>query len=304
MECSARERIVRMVLSIVESLIEKGKLRRRKNGKISAFISDTDGTVGKWQLLIGLLMFIGETFSERKPLVEPLEEVVYGYHQGRLPFGMVIEQALAILPKAIRGLHIEIIRHLAIEVAQRYRDRVYQYPKAVLTTLSSLEAEDRRLILSITGAPQLIADPFCSALNFDIAIGCDYYLDKLGRFTGERDETPAIRKNEVLTVLAEDCGIDLDDSMGMGDTMSDLPIFLAVNPRYRWAINPKAELLTTMRGNPGYNIVCFHDHHATGVQVLKCDENGRLHEIKRGEYLPPELVRALPLLPGERPDEV
>jgi phosphoserine phosphatase len=147
----------------------------------------------------------------------------------------------------------------------------------------------------------MVADPFCRALNFDLAIGCDYFLDETRHFTGERDETSAIRKDEVLKVLSQDCGIDLDASIGMGDTMSDLPIFLATHIAHRWAINPKPELLATMRRNPDHNIVCVHDHHATGVQFFRALSNGGFYEVERKEFLPAELIEALPRLPSERP---
>ncbi|MHB8831028.1 MAG: HAD family hydrolase [Patescibacteria group bacterium] len=300
MERKARERIVCMVMAVINSLIAQGKLKRRENGKILALISDTDGTVGKWQLLISLLIFIGDTFSERKPIIKPLEEAIQEYHQSRMVFGEVVKLALKILPDAIRGLHFETVSHLAVEVAKRYRNRVYQFPKAVLDSLSVQPPESRRLILSITGAPQIIADPFCRALKFDLAIGCEYFVDGNGQFTGERDETPAIRKDEVLKVLAEDCGIDLDESMYMGDTIADLPGLLAVCIKYRWAINPKSELQGAIRRNPGHNIVWVHDHHATGVQFFRALSDGCLHEQERESFLPPDLVEALPRLPGER----
>ncbi|MDD5726898.1 MAG: haloacid dehalogenase-like hydrolase, partial [Patescibacteria group bacterium] len=263
------KRIVDLVMMAIESLISQGKLQRRANGKIPAFISDLDGTVGKRQLLISLLLFLGETFSDKKRAVRPLEQAMLDYGEGGLAFPEVVTTALRVLPDAIRGMDYQAVEYLAREVARRNLSMTYQFPKTVLSCLKDQPIESRRLLLSITGSPQMVADHFCQALKFDVAIGCDYFVDSVGLFTGGRDETPAIRKDEVIKVLAEDCGIDLDESMYMGDTMVDLPGFLAVCIKYRWAINPKSELQGAIRRNPCHNIVWIHDHHATGVQFFR-----------------------------------
>ncbi|MFA6099490.1 MAG: haloacid dehalogenase-like hydrolase [Patescibacteria group bacterium] len=299
MERKEHDRIVDIVIPAIEKLIVQGKLQRRPNGKIPALVSDVDGTVGKLQLLISLLILIGEDYLTCAETVLPLNKAIAAYYRGALAFPEVVSLALKILPKAIKGLPAISIERLTEKVVKTGLERVYQFPQALLNCLATQPPETRRLILSVTGAPQMVADPFCQALNFDVAIGCNYFLDETGHFTGERDETSAIRKDEVLKVLAQDCGIDLDESIGMGDTMSDLPILLAVNIRYRWAINPKPELLAAMRRNPDYNVVCIHDHHSTGVQFFRALSNGCLYEPHRKNFLPPDLVEALPRLPGE-----
>lgn len=301
MKRQERERIVGLVRAAIEVLVSQGKLQKRANGKIPAFISDIDGTVGKRQLLISLLLFLGEAFSDKKVAVLPLEKALQDYRNGRLAFPEVVKTALRVLPDAIHGLNFHAVDYLAREVARRDLSRIYQFPKALLGCLNDQPIETRRLLLSITGAPQMIADHFCKALKFDLAIGCDYFVDSVGIFSGGRDETPAIRKGEVLKVLAQDCGIDLDESIGMGDTMSDWDVLLNVHIRYRWAINPKSEMLDAMRRNPGHNIVCVHDHHSTGVQFFRVLNRGGLFELQRKDFLPPELVDVLPSLPGECP---
>jgi phosphoserine phosphatase len=301
MKRQERERIVGLVMAAINALISQGKLQKRANGKIPAFISDLDGTVGKRQLLISLLLFLGDTFSDKKVAVWPLVNAMREYENGPLAFPEVVKVALRVLPDAIEGMNAQAVEYLAHEVARRDLSRIYQFPKAVLDCLNVQPVESRRLLLSITGAPQMIADHFCQALKFDVAIGCDYFVDNVGLFSGGRDETPAIRKDEVLKVLAQDCGIDLDESIGMGDTMSDWNVLLRVHPRYRWAINPKFEMLAAVRRNPDQNIVCVHDHHSTGVQFFRVHNRGGLFELQRKDFLPPELVDALPRLPGECP---
>ncbi|MDD5438239.1 MAG: hypothetical protein PHC70_03790 [Patescibacteria group bacterium] len=301
MERKERARIVGLVTNVINDLVFQGMLRKMANGKIRAFISDLDGTVGKRQLLISLLLFLGETFSDKKVAIRPLELAMRDYLDGKLIFPEVVSIALRVLPDAIRGMNYQAVEYLAREVARRDLLRTYQFPQAVLSCLTGQPVESRRLLLSITGAPQMVADHFCQALKFDVAIGCDYFIDSVGLFTGGRDETPAIRKAEVLKILSQDCGIDLDASIGMGDTMSDLPIFMATHIAHRWAINPKPELLATMRRNPDHNVVCVHDHHATGVQFFRALSNGGFYEVERKEFLPAELIEALPRLPSERP---
>lgn len=299
MKRKERTRIVGLVMPAIEVLITQGKLQKRANGKIPAFISDIDGTVGKRQLLISMLLFLGGTFSDKRAAIWPLGQAMREYQDGQLAFPEVVKLALRVLPDAIQGMDYHAVEYLAREVAKRDLSRIYQFPRAVLGCLNDQPVESRRLLLSITGAPQMIADHFCEALKFDVAIGCDYFVDSDGLFSGGRDETPAIRKDEVLKVLVQDCGIDLDESIGMGDTMSDWNVLLRVHPRYRWAINPKFEMLEAMRRNPDHNIVYVHDHHSTGVQFFRLHNGRDLFELQRKDFLPPELVDALPRLPGE-----
>lgn len=293
------KRIVLYIAAAIDSLVRDGKLSRRS--KYACLITDVDGTFGKWQLLLSLLVAIAEEKSEKRhALCETLDKISE-YQMCRIPFHDVMRSALEAVPLAMEGLSSDFIRRLSDAITMRDATLIYRLPGELVKAIKSLDPDMRLLMLSVTGAPQFIAEPFCRELGLDTAVGVEYFVDAQGRFTGERDETPAIRKAEVMDVLDGMGVLDLQNSVGMGDTMSDLPIFEKVHPLHRLAINPKPELLTHMRANPDKNIVFVSDHRSTGVQFYRADALGRLGEVHRSDAIPISIVNTVLPLVGEKP---
>lgn len=284
------------VIHVIDDLLAAGKIQRDLEGKVPAVISDVDGTVGKWQLLISLLFMIADVFHEKRHIIQRLKDAVMDYNMYNEPFENVMMVALQILPKATEGLGMDMVRHLAAVVACRDLSMVYAFPKALLNCHAANGPKDRCLIIAITGTPQFLADPFCKALHFDIPIGCEYKVDGSDRLTGERDEAMAIRKEEPLEVLCE-CGVR--PVFSLVDSMTDLPLVLAVPFGNALGINPKPPLMEYIRKHPEQRITAVSDHRSTGVQFYRANDRGGLDEVTRWEALPVGIACALPLLRGE-----
>lgn len=284
------------VMQVIEDLVRAGKIKRDRDGMVKAFVTDIDGTVGKWQLLISLLFMIAEVHHDKRPIIRRLHDAVMDYNSYNGTFVSVMDVALEILPRATEGLRMDMVHHMAAVVAHRDLSMIYAFSKALLDCLWIQKPDDRRLIIAITGTPQFLAEPFCNALHFDLPIGCHYYVDAHGRLTGERDEAAAIHKEEPLSVIRA-CNVVVD--MAGGDTKTDVPIFLSAPKTCRLAVNPKPRLLSYIRDNPELNITVVFDHRSTGVQFFRVNGNGALREISRYDTLPPDIAYSLPNLPGE-----
>ena len=108
-----------------------------------------------------------------------------------------------------------------------------------------------RKVIVISASPEEIVRPLCRYLGIDEVIATRSAVDSEGRYTGELElYAYGPGKAEAMRVLAEEEGIDLDDSYAYSDSITDLPMLETVgNPV---AVNPDAELraIAVERGWP------------------------------------------------------
>lgn len=100
-------------------------------------------------------------------------------------------------------------------------------------------------LIAISGSPQEILDLFLKPLGFDRAWGTVLAQDAGGRYTGEMLHNPFKNKQRVLEEFLKDAGVDLEESVGMGDTLSDVGFLELVQTPI--AFNPNRSLLEVAR---------------------------------------------------------
>lgn len=279
-----------------EILISEVVAGLRTHDGVPADVSDVDGTNSVNQGLIQLELAIGENFVDRAEMVEPVRAGWDKYKHRRGNFGPVIRTAVDIIPKLFRGLKRSDIQVLAERVAEREAAMTYAFPRLMYRLMRERRPEQRRLLVAVTGSPHDYAVPFCKAQGFDAAVGCWMEVDAQGRYTGERDERPAINKGPVMDELTERRGLVWGDGSAFGDSPTDIDMYTRC--KYRFAINPTQELQKYMRANPDMNIVWVNDHQKTGTQILMPNEYGRYRECDALEVLPWDLAQAMRSMPG------
>jgi phosphoserine phosphatase len=89
-------------------------------------------------------------------------------------------------------------------------------------------------------------------LGFDRAWGTVLAQDARGRYTGEVLQNPFGNKRRVMEEFVRDTGVSLEDSVGMGDTLSDVGFLELV--RTPIAFNPNRGLFEVAR-QKGWPIV-------------------------------------------------
>ena len=77
-------------------------------------------------------------------------------------------------------------------------------------------------LLAISGSPEEILDIFLKPLGFDRAFGTVLAMDGEDRYTGERLSNPFEDKRRVLEAFLAETGMNLEGSVGVGDTLSDV----------------------------------------------------------------------------------
>ena len=121
------------------------------------------------------------------------------------------------------------------DVMEVQQNLIYTYPRDLITYLK----ERDYLILGLSGSHQRAIDDFCAAHRFDDWVGT-VYVENQGRFTGEL-HTPADSKDIYLAHLINLHNLDLQESIAIGDTTSDIPMLEAVT--YPICFNPSRHLV-------------------------------------------------------------
>jgi len=258
----------------------------------SADVSDIDGTVYKWQLLIMLVLGITDAFPKKKSLVKPLKHAIDDYRARRGEFGEVIRLLLLVIPEVFIGVPRSRVKNLAKVIAESEAPQVYTFPKKLYQILKS----QKRILIAITGAPQEVAEPFCAKLGFDFVIGADYKVNSKGMYTGEYDISSGIAKGLIMDTLANECGLKWDKSIGLGDSEADIPIF----DRVGWpiAVNPNTSLIAHIRSHTEKPIAFVRDGQKSGVQIFLPTEQGYFIETRSIHILPIGVAEKLGEIPG------
>jgi len=148
-----------------------------------------------------------------------------------------------------RGKRVEELDALAAKFFAPNRVKKLVF-KGALEEIEKRRREGAKLIL-LTGSPLFIARQF-SVLGFDRIIG-SLIEEKDGVYTGELLDYPSgPRKREIIQRLADEDGIDLQESYGYGNSSADAHFLsLLGNPV---AVNPSRRLRKIAR-EKGWKVV-------------------------------------------------
>lgn len=132
------------------------------------------------------------------------------------------------------------------EVVTKYKNQVYNYTKELLRKLKN----DGYFLIAISGSHQEIIELIAKEYGFDDFAGSTYE-QKNGLFTGAKNIV-ALDKKSALDKIISKHQLTLSNSVGVGDTMGDIPILSSVqNPI---VFNPENELYKKAKIN-GWKIV-------------------------------------------------
>ncbi len=185
--------------------------------KLAVF--DVDGTIFRSSLLIAL---VDELIREKifKPHVAKIYQRA---HESWLNREGGYEAYIAAVIKAfeqnLKGVSYKDFRRVAYKVIARERKRTYRYTRELVQTLK----KKNYYVLAISHSPKLAVEGFCKALGFSKVYGLMYEVDKQIRFTN-RILFPELifDKAKVLGRAVEKMGLTLANSVGVGDTESDI----------------------------------------------------------------------------------
>ncbi len=200
-------------------------------------IFDVDGTIFRSSLLIEVVdqLIRDGVFAEDVQATYAKQQEKWLDREG--DYQAYIEGVVKAFRENIKGIHYGSLADAAETVVAAHWKRTYRYTRDLL---KELKRKDYYL-LAVSHSPKTVLDKFCPRLGFDKVYGMMYEIGPQDCFTGAViDEHLIYNKANIIRRAAEKEKLILADSIGVGDTESDIPMLDAVeNPI---CFNPNAKL--------------------------------------------------------------
>ena len=200
-------------------------------------IFDIDGTIFRSSLLIELT----EALIEEKIFPEKARAIytrAYKNWSNRQDsYEKYINSVEVAFEKYISGVKHDVFIKIAKHVVERNQERVYRYTRDLVRDLK----KKNYYLLAISDSPKEIVQGFCEKLGFDKVYGRVHEVDKNNRFTDKILFLDLISdKAKILKRALKKENLTLADSIGVGDSESDIPFLkLVVRPI---CFNPNGKL--------------------------------------------------------------
>lgn len=200
-------------------------------------VFDIDGTIFRSSLLVELV----ERLVEKGIFPEKARTF---YDKARLDwldrtgdYEPYIRKVVAAFGTFAKGIPYGEVADIAGEIIEEKKGRTYRYTRDLAQELKKKGC----YLLAISHSPKFIVDGFAYELGFDKSYGTFYSTGASLRFTGEmEDEHVIMNKAAILKRAVEKEGLSFKDSVGIGDTESDISMLSLVDRPI--AFNPNRAL--------------------------------------------------------------
>ena len=204
-------------------------------------VFDVDGTLFRRGLLPALTRRLVDegVFSER--VREELSRDYYAWVERRGSYETYDELVMELFLRELEGVSVAELRRCATVEVEAHGRRLHMYTRDMARRLKQAGYH----LIAISGSPQEILDLVLKPLGFDRSWGTVLAQDDRGRYTGKVLQDPFKNKRQVLEMFLEDAGVNLEGSVGMGDTLSDIGFLEMVQTPI--AFNPNRSLFEAAR---------------------------------------------------------
>jgi HAD superfamily hydrolase (TIGR01490 family) len=197
-------------------------------------VFDVDGTLFRRGLLPALTRRLVDegVFSEK--VREELSRDYYAWVKRRGSYENYDNRVVELFQRELKGVALAELRRSARIEVEAHGRRLHLYTRDLAERLR----EAGYYLLAISGSPEEILDIFLEPLGFDQAFGTVLARDAQNRYTGELLSNPFNDKQRVLEEFLADTHLDLEGSIGVGDTLSDVGFLemvetpIAFNPNH------------------------------------------------------------------------
>ncbi|MDD4989091.1 MAG: HAD family phosphatase [Candidatus Pacebacteria bacterium] len=200
-------------------------------------IFDVDGTIFRSSLLIELVEILIEKGLFQESVRGEYERERKHWLERKGDYESYIGAIVKVFVAHIKGVSYKDFDEVTTEVIQRHKDKVYRFTRDLLKDLK----KKGYYLLAISHSPKTILDKFCIPLGFDKVYGRIYETGPTDKLTGGVvDEHLISNKANIVrrAVLKEN--LTLENSVGVGDTESDIPFLEMVAKPI--CFNPNARL--------------------------------------------------------------
>lgn len=206
-----------------------------KKRKVAIF--DVDGTIFRSSLLVQVVdqLIRDGVFPEEAQAIYSKQYEKWQDREG--DYEAYIQGVVKAFTKHLEGVHYGALADASKRVVAAQWKRTYRYPRALLKELK----ERGYYLLAVSHSPKTILDKFCPRLGFDKVYGLIYEIDDDEKFTGRvTDEKQALDKAYIVRRAIDKESLMLTNSVGVGDTESDIPFLDIVAKPI--CFNPNAKL--------------------------------------------------------------
>lgn len=211
-----------------------------ENRPIAVF--DVDGTIFRSSLLIQVVerLVQDNVFPESTRRAYEKQYDAWLNREGE--YQEYIEAVVRAFTAHLKGVSYSVFADVAERVVEEQWKRVYRYTRDLIRSLKNR----RYFLLAVSHSPKTVLDKFCPRMGFDKAYGIIYEIGPQDLFTGRIvDEHVILNKANVIRRAVEKEGLTLKDSIGVGDTESDIPFLEMV--AFQICFNPNMKLYRTAR---------------------------------------------------------
>ncbi len=218
-----------------------------KKQKLAVF--DVDGTIFRSSLFIQLVKLMVKEGVFPKNVANIYEDKYKEWQNREGGYSEYLKAMIDAFNKNIKGVYYGDFADLSKKVVETKTKHIYRYTRNLVKNLK----DDDYYMLAISHSPKTILDFFCTELGFDKVYGMIYEIGPEDRFTGEIiDKHLIFNKANILKRATEKEGLTLEDSLGVGDTETDIPMLEMVDKPI--CFNPNTALYRQARVR-GWDVV-------------------------------------------------
>lgn len=217
-------------------------------------IFDIDGTIFRSSLLIEITEALVRERIFPPEAYEVYKEAYKKWHEREGSYEEYIRAVIEAFGLNIKGVKYDDFLKLAKNVITANHGRVYRYTRDLVKELQN----KHYYLLAISNSPREIVEEFSKTLGFDKTYGRVYEVGKDGVFTGKALYADLISdKAKILERAVEKEDLTLEDSVGVGDTESDIAFLEMVK--------------TPICFNPNKKLYIYAKHHNWQIVVERKD---------------------------------
>ncbi len=191
-------------------------------------IFDVDGTIFRSSLLIEIV----EEMVARGILPKEATKIYKSKHKKWLDreggYDEYIDAMVETFYKYNKGIHYSDFAEISKNIVKTKGKQTYRYTRKLVKDLK----KKGYYLLAVSHSPKTILDQLCPTLGFDKTYGMIYEIGPEDRLTGEiTDKHLILNKAYIVKRAVEKEGLTFKDSVGVGDTESDISFLeLVDNP--------------------------------------------------------------------------
>lgn len=211
-------------------------------------IFDIDGTIFRKNLHFELIDELSWRGIFSKGARRVLVQAYANWLEHRGTYEEYRKRIVSIYESELKNCSQKDIIDASRKVAEFNKDRVYIFSRDLIKKLR----KDKYAIIAISGSPIEIVKEYNKYLKLDDVFGSVYETDGRGYYTGKIIFEPVRHKGHLVGQYISEKGLTLEDSVGVGDTESDISFLRMVEQPI--AFNPNLNLERVARRN-GWKII-------------------------------------------------